>query len=219
MLDQRMDVFDLVANGKLDELGAALSGDPALASSRHASGASLLAWAYYVGKPDAVPLVRPHLATLDPYDAIIVDDIDALRQALAGGWDGNALAPDGFTPLGLAAFFNRPAIFDLLLPLTRDVNQPAQNAQKVAAVHAATAMRSAPMVERLLRAGAKPDLVQADGFTPLHVAAQHGDATIAGLLVLFGADPKLRNAKGLDSIAHARAGGHDWLAELLERHA
>jgi ankyrin repeat protein len=214
-----MDVFDLVANGKLDELGAGLSGDPALAGSRHASGASLLAWAYYVGKPDAVPLIRPHLKALDPYDAIIVDDIEALRQALAAGWDGNALSPDGFTPLGLAAFFNRPAIFELLLPLTRDVNEQAKNAQKVAALHAATAMRSAEMVEKLLRAGAAPDLAQADGFTPLHVAAEHGDATIAGLLLLFGADPKLRNAKGLDAIGHARSGGHDWLAELLERHA
>jgi ankyrin repeat protein len=214
-----MDIFDLLAQGELDELDAALREDPALAALRHTSGASLLAWAYYVGKPNAVPIVRPHLKTLDAYDAIIVDDIEAVRQHLAGGWDGNALAPDGFTPLGLAAFFNRPAIFDLLLPLTRDVNEQAQNAQKVAAIHAATAMRSAPMVEKLLRAGAKPDLVQADGFTPLHAASQHGDATVAGLLLLFGADPKLKNAKGMDAIAHARAGGHEWLAELLESHA
>ena len=212
-----MDVFDLVANGKLDELGAGLSGDPALAGSRHASGASLLAWAYYVGKPDAVPLIRPHLKALDPYDAIIVDDIAAVRQALAAGWDGNALSPDGFTPLGLAAFFNRPAIFDLLLPLTRDVNQPAQNAQRVAALHAATATRSAAMVEKLLRAGANPDLAQAGGFTPLQAAAHAGDAAIAGLLILFGADPRLRNDKGEDAVSLARAAGHDWLAEALAR--
>jgi ankyrin repeat protein len=214
-----MDVFDLLASGKLDELQAALLADPALANSRHASGASLLAWAYYVGKPAAVPLIRPHVKALDPYDAIIVDDIEAVRQHLAGGWNGNALAPDGFTPLGLAAFFNRPAIFDLLLPLTHDVNEQAKNPQKVAAIHAATAMRNAGMVEKLLRAGAKPDLVQADGFTPLHAAAQHGDATVSGLLLLFGADPKLKNAKGMDAIAHARAGSHEWLAELLESHA
>lgn len=211
-----MDVFDLLAKGQVTELSAALEADPQLAASRNPSGASLLAWAYYVGQPDAAALIRPLLGELDPYDAIIFGDADRVRAALAGSWDGNVLSPDGFTPLGLAAFFNRPEIFDLLLPVTTDVSQPAENAQKVAAIHAATAMRNAGMVEKLLRAGASPDQVQADGFTPLHAAAQHGDAAIAGMLILFGADPKLKNGKGLDAIAHARAGGHEWLAQRLE---
>lgn len=211
-----MDVFDALAKGQLDEVGAALRADPTLATTRHPSGASLLAWAYYVGKPDAVPLIRPHVASLDPYDAIVVDDIEALEAALATGWDGNTLSPDGFTPLGLAAFFHRPKIFDLLLPLTLDVNEQARNPQKVAALHAATAMRDAKMVESLLRAGARPDLAQADGFTPLHVAAAHGDAAIAALLVLFGADPRLANAKGKDAIGFAHDAGHEWLAVRLE---
>lgn len=211
------DVFDLLAKGQLADLDTTLQTYPELAASRHASGASLLAWAHYVGQPAAAALIRPRLPELDPHDAIIVGDADRVREALSAGWDANAVAPDGFTPLGLAAFFNRPEIFDLLLPVTRDVNEPAQNAQKVAALHAATSVRSAAMVEKLLRAGAKPDQIQADGFTPLHAAAQHGDGAIAGLLVLFGADPRLQNAKGLDAIAHARAGGHEWLAERLEQ--
>lgn len=153
-----MDVFDALAQGRLDELKAALAAEPHLAASRHASGASLLAWSYYVGKPEAAALILPHLPALDPWDAIIADDIEAMRAALAGGWDGNALSPDGFTPLGLAAFFRRGAIFDLLLPLTRDVDEQARNAQRVAAIHAATAMRDARMVEALLRAGADPNL-------------------------------------------------------------
>lgn len=210
------DVFDLLANGRVADLNATLEAYPDLAASRHASGASLLAWAYYVGQPDAAALIRPRLAELDPYDAIIIGDKDQVTKSLATGWDANALSPDGFTPLGLAAFFNRPEIFDLLLPLTRDVNAPAQNPQKVAALHAATAVHSVPMVERLLRAGASPDQPQADGFTPLHVAARHGDGAIAALLVLFGADPRLQNAKGEDAIAQARAGGHEWLAKRLE---
>lgn len=212
-----MDVFDALAKGQLDEVGAALRADPALAGTRHPSGASLLAWAYYVGKPDAVPLIRPHIASLDPYDAIVIDDIKAVQAALDAGWGGNALSPDGFTPLGLAAFFHRPAIFELLLPLTRDVNEQAQNPQKVAALHAATAMRDAKMVEALLRAGAIPDLAQADSFTALHVAAAHGDLAIAAMLVLYGANPRLANAKGKDAIAFAREAGHEWLATRLEQ--
>ena len=209
------DVFDLLAKGQLADLDAALRADPALAASRNASGASLLAWAYYVGRPDAVALIRPRLTDLDPHDAIIVGDADRMREALSAGWDANALSPDGFTPLGLAAFFGRPEIFDLLLPVTRDVSEQANNSQKVAAIHAATAMRNAGMVEKLLLAGAEPDQAQADGFTPLHVAAQHGDAAIVGLLLLFGSNPRKHNAQGNDAITHARMGGHEWLAERL----
>jgi ankyrin repeat protein len=210
-----MDVFDLLAKGQLADLGAALETDPSLASARHASGASLLAWAHYVGQPAAAALIRPRLGDLDPHDAIVMGEVDRLQIAIAGGWDPNTLSPDGFTPLGLAAFFNRPEVFDLLLPLTADVNQPADNAQKVAAIHAAATTRNAAMVEKLLRAGARPDQTQADGFTPLHVAAQHGDGPVAALLLLFGADPYLRNNKAMDATDHARAGGHGWLAERL----
>jgi ankyrin repeat protein len=211
------DPFELVSSGDLDGLRNALAADAALAASRHASGASLLAWAHYVGKADAVPIIRPHLTALDPYDAIIEGDTDAVREALAQGWDGNALSPDGFTPLALAAFFHRPAIFDLLLPLTRDVNQRAENKQRVAAIHAAAAMRNAGMIEKLLRAGADPDLAQADGFTALHSAAHHGDALTAGLLLLFGAAPRLPNDHGNDAADVAMAAGHNWLAERLSR--
>lgn len=210
-----MDLFDALAEGRLDDVKAGLAVEPARAAARHASGASLLAWAYYVGKPEAVALIRPHVTALDPYDAIILDDIEAVRGHLASGWDGNALSADGFTPLGLAAFFRRPAIFDLLLPVTRDVNEKAQNRQQVAAIHAAAAARSSPMVEKLLRAGADPNLVQADEFTPIHAAAQHGDALMSGVLLLFGADPGRRNAKGQDAADIAVEAGHDWLAARL----
>jgi ankyrin repeat protein len=211
-----MDVFDDLAAGKLDDLNASLLGDPSLALSRHASGASLLAWAYYVGKPEALPMIRPHMGPLDPYDAIIDGDADALKTALDGGWDGNALSADGFTPLGLAAFFNRPAIFDLLLPVTRDLDEPAQNGQRVAAIHAAAAARSTPMIEKLLKAGADPNLRQHKGFTAIHAAAEHGDATMAGVLLLFGADPRLATDDGDNAADIARKAGHDWLATRLE---
>ena len=211
-----MDVFDLLARGRLDELAGALDGHPTLAASRNPSGASLLAWAFYVGRPEAVDLIRPRLPDLDPHDAIILGDGERVRESLTAGWDANALSMDGFPALALSAFFGRDEIFDLLLPVTADVNVAAHNPQKVAALHAATARRSVAMVEKLLRAGADADQAQADGFTPLQVAAQHGDGAIAALLVLFGANPRRHNAQGNDAITHARMGGHDWLAERLE---
>jgi ankyrin repeat protein len=68
----------------------------------------------------------------------------------------------------------------------------------------------------LLRAGADPNLAQADSFTPFHAAAHHGDGALAGLLLLFGGDPWIKNANGDDAVAIARAQSHQWLAERLE---
>ncbi|MGV3491733.1 MAG: ankyrin repeat domain-containing protein [Devosia sp.] len=209
------DPFDLIASGDLDGLRAALSYDPGLVGTRHSSGASLVVWAAYMGNVGAVSAVRARLRELDPHEAIILRDGARLEAALTNGWDANERSPDGFTPLALAAFFDNAEAFDLLLPLTTNVNAAAQNPQKVAALHAAAAKRSSPMVEKLLRAGADPNQVQADGFNPLHAAAQHGDATMAGLLLLYGANVSAKTAKGEDAAALARAAGHDWLAERL----
>jgi ankyrin repeat protein len=211
------DPFDLIAKGDLDGLRSALAHDPGMVSARHSSGASLVMWAAYMGNVGAISAVRALLHELDPHEAIILRDGARLEAALASGWDANQRSPDGFSPLSLAAFFENAEAFDLLLPLTTDVNIAAKNPQKVAALHAAAAKRNSAMVEKLLRAGADPNQVQADGFTPLHAAAQHGDATMAGLLLLFGADATVKTAKGEDAAALARAAGHEWLADRLGR--
>jgi ankyrin repeat protein len=211
------DPFDLIAKGDLDALRAALSYDPGVVSERHPSGASLVTWAAYMGNVGAISAIRARLQELDPYEAIVLGDLSRLEAALESGWNPNARSPDGFTPLALAAFFENDQAFDLLLPLTVNVNEHARNPQKVAALHAATAKRNAGMVEKLLRAGADPNKAQADAFTPLHVAAAHGDAAIVALLLLFGADSSRRNAKGEDAAALARRNGHAWLAEQLDQ--
>ena len=208
-------LFDMVAGNDLAGLEAALAADPALAAAKHQSGASLLAWAAYMGNAAAIGLIRSQLKTLDAYEAIIVGDGAALDVALESGWDANGLSPDGFTALSLAAFFGNDAAFDRLLPLSDDLDRRAENAQQVAAIHAATARRNARMVEALLRAGANPDLAQQDGFTPLIAAAQHGDTVIAGLLVLFGADRQLASSAGVTPAQEAAKAGHPWLAACL----
>jgi ankyrin repeat protein len=210
-----MNPFDLVAGHQRDELSQLLVASPALAASRNGDGASLLAFCAYMGDADALALVRSALPAIDPYEAIVVGDRARVEAALAEGWDPDSLAPDGFTPLALSVFFRKPELFDLLLPLTRDVNARAKNRQQVAALHAAAAARDIGAVEKLLRAGAQPDLTQQQGFVALHTAAMHGDAVMTGVLLLFGASPGLADASGKTAADHARAQGHEWLARRI----
>ena len=44
----------------------------------------------------------------------------------------------------------------------------------------------------------------------------HGLVLGTVFLLLFGGEPRIKNAKGHDAIALARAAGHEWLAERLE---
>lgn len=218
LASQRMDIFEIVAAGDAEQLDAALLADPALAATRHPSGASLLAWAHYVGQTHLAERLRRGAGDLALADAIIFGDRARVAALLADGADPDQRSADGFPPLALAAFFARSEIFDLQLPLSIDLDATAENDQRVAAMHAAAARRQAGMIEKLLRAGAAPDLRQAGGFTALHTAARNGDAMSTGLLLLWGADRKALTEDGRDAESLARAAGHAWLTDLLDRY-
>ncbi len=208
-------IFDLVAAGDLSAIEAVIAADPGLLAARHPSGASPIAWSAYMGKPEIAARLTAAKGAIDPFEAIILGDLDALEGHLATDWDPNTLSPDGFPPLALAAFFGHLPLFERLLPLARDLDRRADNPQQVAAIHAAAASRQSRMVEALLRAGADPNVTQQNGFRPVHTAAQHGDAAMTGLLLLFGADRFARSGDGLDAAARAERAGHTWLAQRL----
>lgn len=214
-----MNLFESIRRGANEEVVSAIAADPAAAATRNADGASLLMVAAYFGNSELVAALRRTLPRLDPYEAIIVGDLEGVRAAIGEGWEPNIRSPDGFTPLALSVFFRQPEIFDLLLPLTHDVNDQAANGQRVAALHAAAAVSDRAAIERLLRNGADPDLAQADGFRPIHVTAQHGDTIATALLILFGADAGTPTSDGRTPADFARAGGHEWLARLLVERA
>jgi uncharacterized protein len=53
------------------------------------------------------------------------------------------------------------------------------------------------------------------GFTPLMEAAYNGQRDMVELLLAHGADPALRDDKGLTAADYARQNGHQALAERL----
>jgi len=127
----------------------------------------------------------------------------------------NAWAADGFMPLGLAAFFNRPSTARLLVDAGANLHATARNSMKVQPLHAAVAARSPEIVQLLLERGADANARQQVGYTPLMGAASAGRDDLVSLLLAHGADPSLASEDGKTASSLALEHGHTAVAERL----
>jgi uncharacterized protein len=127
----------------------------------------------------------------------------------------NAYAPDGFHPLGLAAFFGNKATVEALLEAGADVNQQSRESMKVSALHSAAAARRPDIAELLLAKGANPNLRAEAGVTVLHEVAITGQIDLAEMLLKHGADPSVQDNSGKTPLAHAVASKKDAMVTWL----
>jgi ankyrin repeat protein len=110
--------------------------------------------------------------------------------------------------LAIAAYWGQPEIVDLLLARGAEMD-----------VFTAAALGDVEQVRAFLLK--QPDLVSSyspDGWTPLHLAAHFGQARVASLLLIYGAEVNARSRNGLANTAlHAALAGrrHEVAALLL----
>lgn len=128
----------------------------------------------------------------------------------------DAWAPDGNSPLGLAAFFAPAGTVALLLDRGADVTAPARNYMKVQPLHAAVAARNVDAVTLLLARGADPNARQQMGYTPLMGAASAGRRDLVDTLLEAGADCAATAEDGKTAADAARGHGHHDLAAALD---
>jgi ankyrin repeat protein len=209
--------FDAIKAGKVDEVTQLVQQDPSLTHARDASGASAVLVAAYNMKPDVVDALIQLGAPIDLFEASVLGKVDRIQEILKNSPARvTEHAPDGFTPVALAAFFGQPAAVTALIAAGADVNAAARNPLKVAALHAAVAGGKIEVVQHVLEAGADPNAQQQAGFRAIHEAGVKANRALAELLLAHGADPSLPNDEGKSAIDLAREKGNadfaDWLA-------
>ncbi|MFN8012291.1 MAG: ankyrin repeat domain-containing protein [Holophagaceae bacterium] len=202
-----------------DETAIAMAeADPELLSARAENGLRPALSALYAGRRDLAHELANLTRDLDVHEAAALGRLERM-EAFAGSPGIGSHAPDGFTPLHLAAFFSHPSVVDWLLEHGADPSAEARNGSGLRPLHSALAGRDEraafQIAAALLVRGADVDARQNGGYTSLHAAAKRGSGTLAELLLGAGADPALRTDQDQSAADLAAAGGHHLLAERL----
>lgn len=191
-----------------------------LLSAQSPSGLSPLLFAAYYHRPQMAALLIELGAPVSVFEAAATGAESRLHAALAADPSLlHTISPDGFSLLGLSAFFGHTLVARDLIMLGADVNAPSQNAMNVTPLHSAVAGDHAGLARLLLDAGASVHAVQHGGYTPLHSAAQNGNLALARWLLERGASPDARTDDGHSPLDLARQNEHQGVVAFLDQQA
>jgi ankyrin repeat protein len=213
------ELFAAIKGGDRAAVDALLERDPKLVGVRDDSGLSPILTALYHGKTEIASAILRRRPELSVYEAAAAGDAERVRELVERDPSlASDESPDGFTALGLAAFFKHRDVVTYLLERGANVRS-ASRVGGFTPLHSAVATDAAAcdaaIVRLLLSAGADPNARSAAGNTPLHTTAFTGDRECAEMLLAHGARPAPRNREGKTPADIASARGNGEIAKLL----
>lgn len=210
------DLFSAIHANNLPGVQLLITAEPELLEARSPSGLSPVLFAAYYRRPEILRALIGAGAPLNLYEAAAAGEADRVSALLDAQPDlVHTFSPDGFSPLGLAAFFGHDEVAQHLLARGADVNAVSRNAMAVQPLHSAAAGDHTHLALALVQAGAQVNATQHGGFTPLMSAAQNGNAALVAFFLSVGADPAARTPEGHDALALAQESGHEAVSAQL----
>ena len=210
--------IDAATQGDVARVKEQLRAEPSLAQSKDQNGVSVIMKAIYYGKRDVVAELLASGIQLDVFEAAATGQADQLKALLENDPSlVNTYSPDGFTPLGFAAFFGQAATLDVLLASGAQVNAASREAMKMTPLASALAAERNDLAQTLIEHGADVNAKAENDLTPLHTAAARGNLESAKLLLDHGADIDATTRDGKKPTTYAQERNHPEMVEFLER--
>ena len=213
------ELFTAIKGGDKTAVERLLERDRGLADARDENGLSPILTALYHGKSEIAAAILRRGPKLTVFEAAAAGEATRVREIVGRDrGQANAVAPDGYSPLGLAAFFKRRDVVRILLDAGADP-RPASRQGGFTPLHSAVATDAGTVdteiVRLLLAKGADPNARSQSGSTPLHTVGFTGDRASLDLLLKHGADPAIKDNDGKSAADIARGRGHKEIADLL----
>ena len=192
-----------------------LAANPNLILTKTPEG-SLLLTAVFSGAREVTRALLPRFPQLNVHEASSVGDAQRLQRILEEEPAlMNAPHAQGFSPLGLAAFFGHKAAVQVLVARGAEVDALDKSQFANTALDAAVAANHLEVVKILLQNHASANVRAVAGHTPLHKAAMNGNLEIAKLLIEAKADVNATDDAQKTPLAYAEEKGHAEVASLL----
>ncbi len=200
----------------LSGLQASLEENPEAIGQPTSMGVSPILHALYFGKTRIAEALRSAKPSLDISEAAALGDRHEVERLLE--LDPHAhreVSPDGFHPLGYAAYFGHRELAHDLLEHGAEPNVASENDLRVMPLHSALSGGHKEIVRDLVEHGADVNVAAGNEWTPLHYVAAKGDIETAKLLIEHGATSITPNVDGKTPRDLALEKGHTDLAAML----
>lgn len=150
------------------------------------------------------------------FEASAAGNLHELRRLLDAGLDLNCRDRDGMTPFLTAVLHDQPRAARFLLHCGAEVGEVLE--EEGSELHIMVWIEHMPRVRQLVRCQRMLDSTDAEGRTPLLLAAMRGNERIVRMLIEQEAQLDLADDDGNTALSVAAAGNHLRIVELLLRH-